>query len=227
MRLNGLYVVANLAVRKLAHPLVSEYESALVLGSLREDVWWIPGARFVLEHLSFSHFYEPPVPGGFIPLLWPGPRMKAQKFHRRAVREHRAGRTAAGFVQLGRVAHLITDMCCPVHAHRAVHDTDPYEWWVEGNKRRLLELDVPDVPDVARAADAVEGMARFCKPYRADWTNHHTGRVLRKWGVLRGVTSKEAGEQAKALIPMAAAWTVSLLKLYLRDIECSREAMAS
>jgi hypothetical protein len=227
VRLNGLYVVVNLAVRQLAHPLVAKYEPALVLGSLREDVWWIPGARFVLEHLSLSHFYEPPVPGGFIPLLWPGPRMKGEKFYRRALREHRSGRVASGFVQLGRVAHLITDMCCPVHAHRAVHDTHPYERVVEGNKKKLLALDVPEVPDVACAAEAVEGMARFCKPYRADWTNHHTGRVLRKWGILHGVSAKEAGEQALALIPQAAAWTASLLRLYLRETECNREAMAS
>src|SRR6185295_14780904 len=165
--------------------------------------------------------------GGFIPLFWPGPRMKGEKFYRRAVSEHRAGHTAGGFVQLGRVAHLITDMCCPVHAHRALHDTDPYEWWVEGNKKKLLAMDVPETPDVRTAAEAVEGMARYCKPFRADWSNHPTGRLLRKWGALKSVSSKEAGDQARELIPMAAAWTVSLLRLYLREIECSREAMAS
>jgi hypothetical protein len=218
MRLNGLWVTAELAARKLDHPLVNRYKSALVLGSLREDVWWIPGLRFVFEHLSFSHFYQPPVPGGFLPMMWPGPRMKGDKFFRRAVEEHRAGRTAAGFVQLGRVAHLITDMCCPVHAHRALHDTDPYEWWVEGNTKKLLALDVPDVRDVSRASEAIHEMAVVCKPYRADYSNHHTGRLLRRWGILRTVTSREAGEQARALIPAAAAWTVSLLRLYLREI---------
>jgi hypothetical protein len=218
MRLNGLWVVVELAARKLRHPHVDRYKSALVLGSLREDVWWIPGARRVFEHLSFSHFYEPPVPGGFLPLVWPGPRLKAEKFHRRAVAEHRAGRVASGFVQLGRVAHLVTDMCCPTHAHRAVHDTDPYEWWVEANTKKLLELDVPDVRDVGRASEAVQGMALFCKPFRADFTNHHAGRLLRRWGVLRRVDAREAGEQAKQLIPMAAAWTVSLFRLFLRDV---------
>jgi hypothetical protein len=218
MRLNGLWVVAELATREVADPLVSRYESALVLGSLREDVWWIPGLGFVLEHLSFSHFYEPPVPGGFVPLVWPGPRRKGDKFFRRAVREHRRGRTAGGFVELGRVVHLITDMCCPVHAHRAPHDTDPYEWWVEGNTKTLLSLPLPAVPEITRASDAVDGMARFCKPFRADWSNHHTGRWLRRWGLLTGVSSKEAGEQARTLIPMAAAWSASLLRLYLRAI---------
>jgi hypothetical protein len=216
MRLNGLWVVAELAARKVGHPTIERYKSALVLGSLREDVWWIPGLRVVFEHLSFSHFYEPPVPGGFLPLVWPGPRLKGEMFFRRAVREHRAKRAAAGFVQLGRVVHLVTDMCCPVHAHRAVHDTDPYEWWVEANTKKLLALDVPDVPDVARVSDAIEAMAAFCKPYRADWTNHHTGRALKRMGVLRGVGSREAGEQARTLIPMAAAHAAAVLRLYLR-----------
>lgn len=218
MRLNGLFVVVELAARKVAHPYLDRHKSALVLGSLREDVWWIPGARRVFEHLSFSHFYEPPLPGGFVPLLWPGPRRKASVFYRRAVREHRRGRGAAGFVQLGRVAHLVTDMCCPTHAHRAVHDTDPYEWWVEANAKRLLALPVPDAPDVTRASDAVEAMARFCKPFRADYTNHHAGRLLRRWGLLRRVEPKEARAQAEQLIPMAAAWTASVFRLFLRDV---------
>ena len=183
MRLNGLFVVANLAVRKLAHPLVTQYESALVLGSLREDVWWIPGARFVLEHLSFSHFYEPGLPGGFIPLLWPGPRMKGDKFYRRAVTEHRAGRTASGFVQLGRVAHLITDMCCPVHAHRAVHDTDPYEWWVEGNKKKLLELErEKDLP--SWAVDSKDGWTLFADRIAPTVQYEHTLVATRRGVVI-------------------------------------------
>ncbi len=219
MRLNGLWVTVEMAVQRLDHPLVSRYRSALVLGSLREDVWWIPGLERIFEHLSFSHFYEPPLPGGYLPLVWPGPRYKGDKFFRRAVRHHRDRGAAAGFVQLGRVAHLITDMCCPVHAHRALHVTDPYEWWVEGNVKKLLALPVPEVPDVERAGDAVHGMASYCRPYFADRTNHHTGRVLKRLSLLRSITAREAGEQALELIPMAAAWTVSLLRLYLRQIE--------
>ena len=219
MRLNGLYGVAELAARQVADPLVDKYKSALVLGSLREDVWWIPGLRVVFEHLSFSHFYEPPLPGGYLPIVWPGPRMKGELFFRRAIAAHRSGNAAAGFVQLGRVVHLVTDMCCPVHVHRQVHDTDPYEWWVEGNVKKLLELDVPDVEDFPRARDAIEAMAARCKPYRADRTNHHLGRVLRRAGVLSPLGSKEAGEQARELIPLAAGHAASILRLYLREID--------
>ena len=140
MRLNGLDIVVELAARKLADPVVTRDKKPLSLGSLREDVWYIPGARFILEHLSFSHFYHPGLPGGFLPVVWPGPRIKADMFYDRALAAQREGRTAAAFVQLGRIAHLITDMCCPVHAHRTMHMTDPFEWWVEGNKSKLLAL---------------------------------------------------------------------------------------
>jgi hypothetical protein len=217
MRLNGLYIVVEMAVRKLGDPLVTRYKKPLILGSLREDVWYIPGARFILEHLSFSHFYRPPLPGGIVPFLWPGPRYKANLFYGRALDAQRAGRTAAAFVQLGRVAHLITDMACPVHAHRTMHETDPFEWWVEGNKKRLLALDVPDLFEGERASDFIEGMARYTQAFRTDATNHLPGRLLKKLGLREPVRAKEAGEQAMALIPMAAAYTASFLRLFVRQ----------
>src|SRR5262245_8647146 len=199
MRLNGLYVVAELGMRQVNHPLLDRYRDAILLGSLREDVWYIPGLRLVIEHLSFSHFYKPGKPGGILPFLWPGPRMKANLFYRRAVRHFTEGRRAAGFVQLGRVVHLLTDMSCPVHAHRTVHETDPFEWHVEGNKARLLRLPVPQVPDAARASDLIEAMARFTQAYATDGTNHRVGMVLRKLGVWKPVTARQAAAQAAAL----------------------------
>jgi hypothetical protein len=218
VRLNGLCLVAEMAVRALDHPLVRRYEKPLILGSLREDVWWIPGARVVIEHLSFSHFYRPGLPGGIVPLLWPGPRCKANFFFARAVDEHRAGRVASGFVQLGRVVHLLADMSCPVHAHRTMHDTDPFEWYVEGNRRRLLALAVPTVAGGARASDLIEGMARFTQAFASDGTHHGIGRVMKRLGVWKSVSAREAAVQARALIPMAAGYAVALLRLYLRRI---------
>ncbi|MFO0762993.1 MAG: hypothetical protein U0359_41540 [Byssovorax sp.] len=222
MRLNGLYIVAELALRQLGDPFLDRYKSPLVLGSLREDVWYIPGAKIVFEHLSFSHFYTPGKPGGIVPYLWPGPRMKAEKFHRLAVRLFGEGKRAAGFVQLGRVAHLITDMCCPVHAHRTVHETDPFEWWVEANKTTLLSLPVPFVPDVDRPAELIESMARFTQDFATDPTNNGIGRIMKRLGRWKSVSAKEAGEQARALIPMAAGHTAALLRLYLRDVGVAR-----
>jgi hypothetical protein len=218
MRLNGLFIVLDLAERKLNHPLVSRYQQALILGSIREDVWYIPGIKRVIEHLSFTHFYNPSLPGGIIPFLWPGPRLKANLFYGRALRAYRQGDTAGAFVQLGRVAHLITDMSCPVHVHRTVHETDPFEWWVEGNRKTLLGLEVPALVEGRRASDFIEGLARYTLAFRTDATNHLPGRILRKLGVLKPVTAREAGEQAKALIPLAAAYTASMLRLFLREV---------
>lgn len=224
MRLNGLYVVARLAARDLDHPLVHRYERALVLGSLREDVWWIPGLRVVFEHFSFSHFYRPGLPGGLVPFLWPGPRLKADRFFRLAVREARAGRTASGFVQLGRVVHLLADMACPVHAHRSPHETDPFEWWVEGNKARLLELPVPHVPDARRASDLIESLARATQSHASDDTNTWIGRILKRLGLLESVSAQLAGEQARALVPVACGHAAALLRLFLREIGAGARA---
>ena len=218
MRLNGLYVVADMAIREIDHPLVHRFRKALILGSLREDVWYVPATGIVFEHLSFSHFYRPGLPGGLIPFLWPGPRRKAEKFFARAVAEHRASRTASGFVQLGRVVHLMTDMCCPVHAHRTVHETDPYEWYVEGNKKKLGALPVPPEPSGGSASELIDSMARFTQAYATDGTNNRIGWVMKKLGVWQSVTSKVAAEQAHDLIPMAAGHTVALLRLYLETI---------
>jgi len=225
MRLNGLYIVVELATKKLADPIVTRYKKPLILGSLREDVWYIPGAKTIFEHFSFSHFYQPGLPGGFLPVVWPGPRIKAEKFYRRARRLQMEGKTAAAFVQLGRVAHLITDMACPVHAHRTMHLTDPFEWWVEGNRKRLLATDVPDLPPGERVSDFIEGMSAFSQAYRTDETNHFVGKILKNLGLREPVLSKEAGEQAMALIPMAAAYTASMLDLFIHQTGL-RENMA-
>jgi hypothetical protein len=227
MRYGGLYVVIELALRSLADERATRYRDPFLLGSLREDVWHIPLVDTIFEHWSFSHFYKPPLPGGYLPLVWPGPRLKGDKFYRRALAEHAAGRTAAGFVQLGRVAHLLTDMCCPVHVHRVTHLTDPYEWYVEGNIKRLLELPVPSVADRAKPSALVEELARYTKAFRGDATNHHLGRVLKRAKLLRGVTAKEAGEQARELIPLAAGYTAALLRMYLRDREAPALRAAS
>ena len=224
MRLNGLYVVVDMAIHELDHPLVDRYRKALLLGSLREDVWYVPPIGIVFEHLSFSHFYRPGLPGGLVPFLWPGPRRKAEKFFTKAVSEHKAGRAASGFVQLGRVVHLMTDMCCPVHAHRTIHETDPYEWYVEGNKKKLGGLPVPSVPGGRSAAELIDGMARFTQAYATDETNHAIGRVMKRLGRWKSVSAKVAGEQARDLIPMAAGYSVALLRLYLREISATPAA---
>src|SRR4030095_7655122 len=64
---NGQRVVLDMAIRALGHPLVTRYRPALVLGALREDVWYVPLFGAVLDRPSLTHFYRPGLPGGLGP----------------------------------------------------------------------------------------------------------------------------------------------------------------
>jgi len=125
------------------------------------------------------------------------------------------------------VAHLLTDMACPVHAHRTVHETDGFEWHVEGNKARLLSLPVPHVPDATRASDLIESMARFTQAYATDGTNHRVGMLLRKLGLWRRVTARQAAAQATDLIPMCGGHAAALFRMFLRDVGAALPAAAA
>lgn len=219
MRINGLALLVDSAVEAVSHPVLQRYRKAIVLGSLREDVVYIPIVGTVFEHWSLSHFYKPPLPGGFIPLLWPGARRKATRYFRAAVRKHRAGNTAAGFVTLGRVAHLLSDMACPVHVHRRPHDRDTFEWYVESHCDELRKLSVPDIPSAESAAQLIERMARFTAQFPADATQFPLGRWLKKRGLLRAIPKPEIARHAHAIIPMATAHMTNLFRLYLDRID--------
>lgn len=209
-------MVIEMAAREMCDPAISRWKDAIVLGALREDVMYVPVADRVLEHLSFSHFYRPGLPGGLLPFLWPGPRLKADLFFERALERHRAGQPGAAFVLLGRASHLLTDMCCPVHAHRTVHLTDGYEWYVDAHARELAALPVPEAHGAESAGELVERMAAFTQAYRTDATHHPLGAALHRRGLRHRLTSRECAEQARALIPQAAAETVALFRLFLR-----------
>lgn len=218
MRSNGLLLVVDRAARELSDPLIDRYREVIILGSLREDVLYIPGVRKVWEHLSFSHFYKPPLPGGFLPLLWPGPRYKANLFFRRGVREFRAGREASGFVQLGRATHLLTDMACPVHVHRVIHDTDLFEWYVESHRPELEAIPLPEVPEAETAGQLIQGLSQFTAQYRPDATQHPLGRFLKRRGIRQPVGKQDVVEQARTIMPMAAAYAVALFRLFLDHV---------
>ena len=68
---NGQRVVLDMAIRALDHPLTTRYRPALVLGALREDVWYVPLIGAVLERPSLTHFYRPGLPGGMVPFRSP------------------------------------------------------------------------------------------------------------------------------------------------------------
>ena len=136
---NGLYLVADEAARRSGVALAFAHRDAMVLGSLREDILWIPGLERLAEYPSFRHFGGRGRRGGYLP-IWPGPRSTIEACHRRAVAHARAGRMAAAFVTLGRALHVLTDACIPTHVHRVAHEDDPFEWSVEANLDRLRAL---------------------------------------------------------------------------------------
>ena len=127
MLANGQAAVIRMAVAAVDDAHVRRYEPALLLGAMRADVWYVPFAGRVVEHLSFSHFYRSRIPGGFLPLVSRGTRTMARKWFGEAVDAQRNGRTAEAFVRVGEVSHLIADMSCPVHVHRVIHESDPFD----------------------------------------------------------------------------------------------------
>jgi hypothetical protein len=215
---NGQAAIIDMAVRALDDPLVARHRRTLVLGALREDVGYIPGAGIIFQCLSLTHFYKPGLPGGLVPFLTLGPRRRANTLLAAAVREHAAGRTAAAFVRLGHAAHLLVDMACPVHSHRTVHMIDdPYEWYVEGHAAALRALPVPAWADRPRASDLVEDLARFAQAFAPDGTHSPWGRLLRRAGARTALTMTTIAGQARQLIPAAAGATAALLRLFLRE----------
>lgn len=210
MLANGLALVADLAARSAGCPVALRRRKALILGSLREDVLLLPWGR-VTEYPSFSHFYHPALPGGFLPFLWPGPRSSAGRLHRRARALAARGDEAGAYVLLGRIMHLLADMGIPSHAHRVPHERDPFEWYVEAHVASLRDLPVPHVAS-APPAVLVESLARCCAAYAPDPTNFPLGRWMRRHGLVRKPSADEIAAQARALIPLAAGHGAALLR---------------
>ncbi len=218
MLANGHCVVIDMAVRAVGHPIATRHRKTLILGAFREDSGVLPVLRFVYPYLSVTHFYRPGLPGGLIPFLLPGPRLRSNRFFRRAVLEFRMKREASAFIQLGRAMHLLVDMACPVHAQRVMHTTDPYEWAVEAGSGELRDLPPAPVERHETPASIVESMARYTQRFPADGTNHAFGRLLRRVGLRRPIDAAEARRQARDLIPVAAGHAAELLNLFFRKV---------
>jgi hypothetical protein len=214
---NGLYLVAGEAARRSGVELALAHRDALVLGSLREEILWIRGLGILTEYPSFRHFGGRGLPGGYLPLLWPGPRRTVERCYRRALGHARDGRTAAAFVTVGRALHVLTDLCIPTHVHRVAHEDDPFEWSVEANLERLRALPVPDVASPERPGDLATSLAKAAARQRPDRTNTPIGRALRRAGVFRKVDAAEARAQTDALVPLAIAHATALLRMFARD----------
>ncbi len=218
MLLNGLYFIADQAASRCREPLVRRYRQSLILGSLREDVIRVPLVGFT-EYPSFSHFGGNGLPGGYLPLVWPGPRRVARRRFARALRRADSGELAASFVELGRLLHVLSDMSIPSHAHRAAHERDPFEWWVEGNLRALSQSAVADVPRCERPEQLVQSLSRRAAEHAPDRTQTPLGRLLRRAGVYRRVDATLARRQALELVPLAVSHARALLELACSAIE--------
>jgi hypothetical protein len=209
---NGLYYVADQAAAGAGARLSRKYRASLILGSLREDVIKWPLLGFA-EYASFSHFGGVGLPGGYLPLLWPGPVSRVSRLYRRAQLLAQAGRPAAAFVTLGRSAHVLTDVSIPSHVHRAAHDRDPFEWWIEGNLPALQASKAAPTPNVARPEQLVGSLARRAHGFAPDRTNTPLGRALKRAGKRRGISAAEARSQALALVPQAVSHVRALLDM--------------
>jgi len=220
MLVNGLSLVLERALTQVTGPAAAEarrHRKALLLGALREDVARVPFTTRVFEHLSFSHFGGGWWGGGFLP-CWPGPRFKVRRYFRRALALARTGQTGAAFVTLGRACHVLTDMACPVHVHRVIHEADPFEWYIEVHAGGLGDTRATPVvapPSCAEPGALVSSLARITRRCAADRTRHALGRWLRRLGLRRPVPASVIARQAQELIPEAAAHVAALIDSYL------------
>jgi hypothetical protein len=147
--------------------------------------------------------------------LTPSAKGKAPWLFRRALAAAQRGQLAAAFVQLGRCSHLLTDMACPVHVHRVAHFTDPYEWYVEGNRQALAAEPLRPLPPAESVAALIEGLAGHTQQFAADGTNSLHGRLLKWLGLRRSLGRAEVAAQARQLIPLAISYNAALYQLFL------------
>ena len=205
MWFNGIITVVDLALKETRVPGLAAHRDAILWGALREDVWCLPIVRAVVPNPSLSHFERTRGRGGFIPLLTPSARVRAQKCAVRALALHAQGDEPRAWIQLGRAAHALIDMACPVHAQGRVHTADPYEWAVEAMAEELRDCAVPPVESAASFGEITANLARAAQRVNAS-----------------GVRAAEARHQASQLVPLAAGHLARFLELYADRARASR-----
>ena len=213
---NGHRLIMDRALDELgAGPLNDEYD-ALLLGNLREDVYKVPFvSRFVLGK-GLTHYYKPGSRWGLWPFVPSAPRRTGWLFER-AVTLWSAGRPRDGAFWLGRAVHLLSEMAVPVHAQVILHwRGDPFEMYIERHHRELRELPLPAIPDDHATPDAlVHRLAVVCQDYPCDRTNNLPGLLAMKLGLLRSHRRDDVVRQVHAMVPIGAAYTVALYRMFL------------
>jgi hypothetical protein len=130
------------------------------------------------------------------------------------------GRHRDGLFWLGRTVHLLSEMAAPVHAQVVLHwRGDPFEMYIEKNARGLRKLPLPPIPEGAETAgELAHALAVYCQRFPCDRTNNLPGYIGWKLGLYRPHGPEEVLRQVQNLVPMGAAYTAALYRLFLARV---------
>ena len=212
---NGHKLILDRALDALpGSPLSAQYD-AMVLGNLREDVYKLPFLRAFTLGKGLTHYYRPGTPWGVLPFVPSAPTRAGWLFDE-GVAAWRAGRQRDGAWHLGRAVHLVGEMAAPVHAQRVLHwRGDGFEMYIERHHAELRKLPLPPPPRAESAPQLAHDLAVACQAFPCDRTRNVPGFLGWKLGLLRRPDEAEVIAQARALVPLGAAYTMALCKLFL------------
>lgn len=204
----GLTLVLDMALASRESPTPLKKKEALIQGIFREDVIPIPFTRKSFPSPSWRHF-------------WPRSRRYCDSLFRKAVRLGREGKGEEGEIALGRALHVLIDMGCPVHAQRVWHYLhDPFECYVEGHVDEISRLPLPSLAEGAwkRSPEGlVESLASAARLEQADRRQGPWALALRRLQLMERPRNIPVADQARRLIPLAAAHVRALLENYERE----------
>ena len=213
---NGHKVVMDMALDAVDSDVLRRHYDPLLLGNLREDVYKFPFVTRFMLGKGLTHYYRPGRRWGVLPLV-PGAPRRSDWLFDEGVRLYRAGKPRDGVFNLGRVVHLLSEMAAPVHAQIVLHwRGDPFEMYVEKNARELRALPLPPFPEGGSAGELVHRLAVDCQRFPCDRTTNTSGYLAYRLGLRRRQSPAEAEAQARTLIPLGAAYTAALYRLFLR-----------
>ncbi|HVK54512.1 MAG TPA: hypothetical protein VM532_05720 [Burkholderiales bacterium] len=195
---NGLVVTLEMALRSMGASSIrtdATRQAALLLGMFREDVIVLRPFGLALPSPSFGH-------------LWPRSKKYCNKRFDIAVKVARAEGPLAGDFQLGRALHVLIDMACPAHAIPIAHYLkDPFERYVDAHASKLSTLSVAEFT-VDRSATPGDLVSSLAEAARTLWNQKSDGLEKRV----------PIAEQARHLIPLAAAHVCAMVALYEREV---------
>jgi hypothetical protein len=225
---NGHRLVMDCALDALDDEEFRRHYDSLLLGNLREDVYKFPFLRRFMLGKGLTHYYRPGRMGGVWFFVPSAPRRTGWLFDR-AVRLYRAGRLRDAYFWLGRAVHLLSEMATPVHSSVVLHwYGDPFELYVEAHARELRKLALPSLPAAAagvrRPEELVHLLALEAQAFPCDRTHNVPGYLAWKLKLLQRHPSEEVVRQVRALIPMGAAFTLALARMFQAAVQPARDA---